>query len=380
MAATATDSKYTILLLSAPLGSGHKMAAEALEEAFKKRGGVTVVNGSAFDFFPKWLGNIILGGYIGILKHIPKLYDIAYHWSNTGTNSYWIRDFLNLLLSYLAQGFIKKVAPDAVIVTHPTPAGVMTQYKKRCAPNLWIGAVITDFNFHHWWIYKGLDVYFTADEAIQPPPELNIPAVVTGIPIRSAFTAPFEREKWRKRLGYTQDDTLCLVMGGGDGLLPMPELLRALTARRDIKNLKIAAVAGHNKELAEKLKKMALPNVMVLDFIAELPQLLRSADIVISKAGGLTSAETLAIGTEFILYDPLPGQEVRNAAYLCEKCEAKIAATPQEVCEFVKKYAELDIEAKNSLRHRRREVYGKPYAADAVADFVLKTINTLDSK
>lgn len=380
MAASATDLKYTILLLSAPLGSGHKMAAEALEESFKKRGGVTVVNGSAFDFFPKWLGNIILGGYIGILKHIPKLYDIAYHWSNTGTNSFWIRDFLNFLLSYLAQGFIKKVAPDAVIVTHPTPAGVMAQYKKRCAPNLWVAGVITDFNFHHWWIYKGLDVYFTADEAIQPPPELNIPAIVTGIPIRSAFNAPFEREKWRRRLGYTPDDTLCLVMGGGDGLLPMPELLRALTARSDIKGLKIAAVAGHNRELAEKLKKMALPNVMVLDFIAELPQLLRSADIVISKAGGLTSAETLAIGTEFILYDPLPGQEVRNAAYLCEKCEAKIAATPQEVCGFVKKYAELSTEAKNSLRHRRREVYGKPFAADAIADFVLKTLNTLDSK
>lgn len=86
---------------------------------------------------------------------------------------------------------------------------------------------------------------------------------------------------------------------------------------------------------------MALPGVMVLDFIAELPQLLRSADIVISKAGGLTAAETLAIGTEFILYDPLPGQEVRNAGYLCEKCEAKIAATPQEVCGFVKNMRSL---------------------------------------
>lgn len=373
-------SRYTVLLLSAPLGSGHKMAAEALEEAFKNYKNVTVVNGSAFDFFPKWLGNIILGGYIGILKHVPKLYDIAYRWSNTGNNSYWLRDFLNLLLSYLAQGFIKKVAPDAVIVTHPTPAGVMTQYKRRCAPDLWIGAVITDFNFHHWWIYKGLDVYFTADASIQPPSELGIPAVVTGIPIREAFHQPFEREKWRSRLGYAHDDTLCLVMGGGDGLLPMPELLRALTARKDIKNLKIAAVTGHNKKLAEKLKNMALPNVMVLDFIAELPQLLRSADIVISKAGGLTSAETLAIGTEFILYDPLPGQEVRNAVYLCQKCEAKIAATPQEVCDFVKKYAELDTEAKNGLRRRRREVYGRPYAAGCIASFVLKTLDTLDRK
>ena len=196
--------------------------------------------------------------------------------------------------------------------------------------------------------------------------------------MRSAFSAPFERETWRSRLGYAADDTLCLVMGGGDGLLPMPELLRALTECRDIKGLKIAAVTGHNRNLAEKLKKMALPGVMVLDFIAELPQLLRSADIVISKAGGLTAAETLAIGTEFILYDPLPGQEVRNAGYLCEKCEAKIAATPQEVCGFVKKYAELGTEEKNSLRRRRRAAYGKPYAADAVADFVLKTLDGLD--
>ena len=49
----ASACKYTVLLLSAPLGSGHKMAAEALEEAFKKHGNVKVVNGSAFDFFPK---------------------------------------------------------------------------------------------------------------------------------------------------------------------------------------------------------------------------------------------------------------------------------------------------------------------------------------
>lgn len=375
-----TAPKYKVLLLSAPLGSGHKMAAEALEEAFKKHDNVQVVNGSAFDFFPGWLGSIILGGYIGILKHVPKLYDIAYRWSNTGNDSLWLRDFLNLLLSYLAQGFIKKVDPDAVIVTHPTPAGVMTQYKHRCAPNLWIGAVITDYNFHHWWIYKGLDVYFTADASIEVPPELGIPDVPTGIPIREAFNAPFERDKWRTRLGYGKDDTLCLVMGGGDGLLPMPELLRALTDHREIEGLKIAAVTGHNRELAQRLKKMALPGVMVLDFIAELPQLLRSADIVISKAGGLTAAETLAIGTEFILYDPLPGQEVRNAAYLCEKCEAHIAATPEEVYGFVKKYAQLDINAKNDLRHRRREAYGKPYAADAVAGFVLKTLNGLDSK
>ena len=101
-------------------------------------------------------------------------------------------------------------------------------------------------------------------------------------------------------------------------------------------------------------------------------------EIINAHGQHINVISTEGIGTEFILYDPLPGQEVRNAGYLCEKCEAKIAATPQEVCGFVKKYAELGTEEKNSLRRRRRAAYGKPYAADAVADFVLKTLDGLD--
>ena len=45
------EKKYTILLLSAPIGSGHKLAAQALEQSFALADNVQVVHGSIFDFF-----------------------------------------------------------------------------------------------------------------------------------------------------------------------------------------------------------------------------------------------------------------------------------------------------------------------------------------
>ena len=41
-----------MLLLSAPIGSGHRLAAEALREAFAEHEEVEVVHGNVFDFFP----------------------------------------------------------------------------------------------------------------------------------------------------------------------------------------------------------------------------------------------------------------------------------------------------------------------------------------
>ena len=63
-----TRKKYTVLLLSAPIGSGHRLAAEALEQAFADRQEVEVIHGNIFDFFPQFLGKAFLGTYLWILK------------------------------------------------------------------------------------------------------------------------------------------------------------------------------------------------------------------------------------------------------------------------------------------------------------------------
>lgn len=59
----------------------------------------------------------------------------------------------------MAQDFIVRTNPDAVIATHATPAGIMAIYKKKFKPDLLLGAVVTDYTVHKWWLCEGVDVY-----------------------------------------------------------------------------------------------------------------------------------------------------------------------------------------------------------------------------
>lgn len=80
---TKKKQKYTVLLLSAPIGSGHRLAAEALREAFAEHEEVEVVHGNVFDFFPHFLGTAFLRSYLWILGCCPWLYELAYKWGNS---------------------------------------------------------------------------------------------------------------------------------------------------------------------------------------------------------------------------------------------------------------------------------------------------------
>ena len=161
-----TRKKYTVLLLSAPIGSGHRLAAEALEQAFADRPEVEVIHGNIFDFFPQFLGKAFLGTYLWILKCCPWLYKLAYSWGNKQGGSLWLRELLNRLLAWLGGSYLRSVQPDAVIATHATPAGIIGYYKKQ-HPKLWLGAVVTDFTIHRWWVCDGVDTYFIALTGVQ---------------------------------------------------------------------------------------------------------------------------------------------------------------------------------------------------------------------
>ena len=57
---------------------------------------------------------------------------------------------------------------------------------------------------------------------------------------------------------------------------------------------------------------------MVVGFTKEMDQYMAAADLLIGKAGGLTTSEALARGLPMVLIEPIPGQEERNADHLLE--------------------------------------------------------------
>jgi processive 1,2-diacylglycerol beta-glucosyltransferase len=55
------------------------------------------------------------------------------------------------------------------------------------------------------------------------------------------------------------------------------------------------------------------------------------ADLLITKAGGITISEALATGIPMVIYKPTPGQEEVNANYLWRHRAAIIAKTERRV-------------------------------------------------
>ncbi len=332
----AANKKYTVLLLSAPIGSGHKLAAEALEQVFAENEAVHVVHGNVFDFFPQFLGTWFLKIYLQILQHFPWMYKYMYKWGNQEKGSLWMKNLINGILARLGSRYLEKIAPDAVIATHATPAGIIGIYKKNLGKDLFLGAVITDFTIHKWWICPGVDTYFIADAKLADRLPAQVENHAYGIPVRKSF-AVADGVSLRKWLGISGEEKICLLLGGGEGLLPMTDIVVALQQAK-LSHLRIIAVTGHNKQLFAKLQQCHDSKLTVYGFTEYLPEIMAAADIVVSKAGGLTSAEVLSLGKKFIVYRPLPGQEEGNAAFLHRHYGTVIAKSIADVAAHVKAF------------------------------------------
>ncbi|MGM9528485.1 MAG: glycosyltransferase [Phascolarctobacterium sp.] len=373
------SKKYTVLLLSAPIGSGHRLAAEALREVLSQKENVEVVHGNVFDFFPHFLGTAFLRTYLWILGCCPWLYELAYKWGNSQGGSLWLRGLINHTLAMLGSGYLRRINPDAVIATHATPAGIMSYYKKK-HPELYLAGVITDFTVHKWWLVNGVDAYFLADERLKD--RITVPSEVHayGIPVRQDFKHN-AYAVCREKYGWSAEEKVCLLMGGGEGLLPMEEMLHALTAAH-IPGLRLVAITGHNEKLAQQLRQSFSKNLRnlgessascanpleIYGFRQDIPQMLAGADMIITKAGGLTCAEVLASGLDLFIYKPLPGQEQGNAAFLEAHYGAKICHNLEKLAAAVANKASQKEFSKDT------KALGNPLAAEQICAFVLEKL------
>ncbi|MBS1360842.1 MAG: hypothetical protein HPZ77_01780 [Acidaminococcaceae bacterium] len=262
--------------------------------------------------------------------------------------------------------YLRSMQPDAVIATHATPAGIIGYYKKQ-HPKLWLGAVVTDFTIHRWWVCDGVDTYFIADELLRDKLTTTADIQATGIPVRQQFMIKHDKQKCREFFGWDENERVCLLMGGGEGLLPMAEIIAALQ-RAALKNLRVVAVTGHNEALAAQLQAKYGATAEIYGFREDVPQLMAGADMIITKAGGLTSAEVLASGLDLLIYKPLPGQEEGNAAFLQQYCGALVARSTDELVQHIKNSTLSPREAAACSEHAH------PLAAQQIVDYVMQRL------
>lgn len=380
------DQKQPILIISAPIGSGHVKVARALGASIQRQAAemeVRYVN--VFDFLSPAIGRFILRLYLQVLQICPAAYGAAYHWGNGSRAALAGRELISRYLAGRMHSYITAVNPAAIICTHATPAGLVAYLKRHRSLKTPAAAVVTDYIVHRLWVYPELDWYFVANQELQEYLQTQgidpTRTMVTGIPVGDGFATAVDKESVLASLKLAGDCKTVLIMGGGAGVLPMEEIITACDAVG--KPLQLIAVCGTNERLRSRLlaKGPTLKHCTLrpLGFVDNVHELMAIADILVSKSGGATSAEALSRGLPFLIYRPIPGQEEANTRYLAEHSVARRIDSPAALKAAIADLLFADpagLEAMGS----RAAALGQPGAAGAAARKILEIIrqNLLD--
>jgi 1,2-diacylglycerol 3-beta-galactosyltransferase len=370
-------NKKRILILVADAGLGHRRAAEAiaavLEGQYSQQCTAEIANPMGDERVPSGLRDS-QSDYDQLVKQTPRLYELGYQASDAAVPSALLEGVLTVALFVAVRDLVREYQPDVVVTTYPlyqSPHQAVCLVSRHHVPLL---TVVTDLaTVHRMWFSQAAARVLVATQAVY---DLAIKAGlprdkvrITGIPVSPDIV-------WEKRapsairaeLGWRPDLTTLLVVGG-KRVKRLDSILHVLN--HSGMPLQLVVVAGGDDAFYEQLQRTEWHLATHLyNFVTSLPTMMRAADCILCKAGGLTVTESLACGLPLLLVDVLPGQEVGNAEYVVQGGAGELAEDPATVLAVL--YHWLDQGGRLlAERARHARLLGRPCAAFRAAEETL---------
>ena len=351
-------------------------------------------------FFSPLHKKIYADGYVTLVERAPELWGMLFGKTDNPKAARRLGKLRRAFPSSSRRKFtshLKQFRPDAVLCTHfapletlgllKSPEGGVTpgpvSFRKfgtritRSSENWkqpFVVSIVTDFEAHALWMDACVDLYCVAAEETKARLVARgataEDAVATGIPISAKFSSNPDARAVRKTLGLRDDQPVLLVLSGGFGMGPVAEILAELD--KVPQPFQTIVVTGRNEELRRKLTSQTRRHpTHVLGFSTNMHELMAVADLIITKPGGLTTSEALALGKPLFILNPIPGQEAANSDFLLERGAAakanRVEDLPFRIEKLLgsKKLAEMAKAAKS---------LGRPQSATAVCQEVLKRL------
>lgn len=341
-----------ILILSGSFGMGHNSAADAIKEEILQNN-------------PK--SNVKIIDMIDFIS--PKIGKIIYSCFNVLVSKYsFVYNFFNKIGSKRASAPLKKTIVkkidkllneynvDIIISTFPICTQYMSTYKKMKKSHIPLYTYITDICSNEEWIGENNNKYFVGCEEMKEQLKNkgiegdNI--IVSGIPVKNAFKGDINtnRECGKKEV---------LIMGGGLGLVHYEdELLESLYK---IENININFIAGKNEKLLEEIKAK-YPKVNAVGYTNRVDEYMKKADLLITKAGGITLFEAIYTNTPLYVIRPFLSQEIGNARFIEESQIGKVIWTKgtdvsEDIMSLIKNDILLD-DMKNNMELIKSKLEG----------------------
>jgi processive 1,2-diacylglycerol beta-glucosyltransferase len=369
-----------VLVACVTAGAGHVQAAAAMEEAWKlERPQDTVLRLDVLEFTSRLYRKAYLEGYLKIVAHAPELWSAFFRKSDNPklvARTNHARATLGRLNTPKYVKALKDFSPDVVVATHFLPVEIMEslQHKNRLDHRPFIATVITDFEAHALWLVPCTDLYCVAARHTQarllargvPPSK----ALVTGIPVARKFQDVPARRAARKTLGLRDDLPVLLVLGGGFGLGPVGEIVQSLNQLTT--PVQVAVVCGRNEALRKELATLERKHpTHLLGFVGNMQEWMSAADLVLTKPGGMTTSEALAVGRPIVVLNPIPGQEEANSDFLLEHGAAIKVNRPEDLPFRLEEILAGKRVSDLSLKAR---ALGNPTAAAAICQAVVARV------
>jgi processive 1,2-diacylglycerol beta-glucosyltransferase/1,2-diacylglycerol 3-beta-galactosyltransferase len=255
----------------------------------------------------------------------------------------------NFLLSLFIYPYlketIKKEKPEKILIFHFFLIRPVYRLIKKEKLECSVYTIVTDpFTAHPIWFLNKNQNFILFSE------KLRKRCIDNGIPAKNINVFPFIiAEKFsgkknkinisgsKKKLGFSNDSKVILLLGGGEGIPKGEIIVRHLV--RELNNIEIAVVCGRNKNLFDNLSNYAkqknLTNIKLFGYIDFVEELINVSDIVITKCGASTFMEILFCKKIPIVISYIWEQEKGNVEFLTENnlgvYEKRIEKLPETI-------------------------------------------------
>jgi len=366
--------------MTASVGCGHDQAAKVIkEDLLDKYDNIDIEIIDFIDLFPSAIGSIIKSTYLKMIDKVPSWYNLLYQGTMKLNQQSKVSNIFAYKYKKKTLTLIEASNPDMILFTNPFPSTLVSHLKRKNKISTYTVSIITDYTAHSVWLDPTIDKYFVGSNILKQEMVdrgIEVSKIhVTGIPIDGKFNTEVNREEKLIELGLDIDLPTVLIMGGGLGLGSIEEVLE--TTDKIDKKLQLIVVAGKNQVLKDELENRVYNskhNVKVLGFCNNVHELMGCSHLLVSKAGGLTMTEAVTKELPVLVFDPIPGQEVKNAQYFSDIGAAMYLKNLEEI-----KYAIEELLYENPEKREKMvkccSVIRKPYATEDVSKFIFEKID-----
>lgn len=350
-----------VLIFSSSAGNGHNSTAKRLQEKIlskEPKSKIKIID-SYNAYASKLKAWIMEDGYFLACNHILPMYNFFFKQSEKSNFENRDKSNANKDSYCLMYGMLKEIydfKPDIVISTYIFCSIALRNLKRYYEIPAPCVCMTLDYGISPYWecCAEGLDYMFlTGDYMVKPFKKLGYTdkqIVVSGIPVAEKFSSDLEKKETRIQMGLDPDLFTLIIMKASFFPISNKKIVKEL---KKIKNkIQVIIINGKNKKNYDEMTKLIAKNNLIhniknIGFTDKMVEYLKSSDLVLGKAGGLSTTECINSNTPSLIVDGLPQQEIYNKMYLIEHgcavavTKRSLASTIMDIASDKRKYNQL---------------------------------------